>query len=106
MTKKVRTTTINVLKWAIATAFFSMLMGCTVNLTEEGKFVRQLPPESTSPCEFLGVVEGKEGTKRNALNEMRNIVAEIGGNSYVPTQISGSDDAETAMSQVDAYRCP
>ena len=114
MAKKAQTNTINVLKWAIATVIFSMLMGCTVvNLSEKGRFVRLISPESTPPCEFLGVVEAEVGlavtpvgTMRNVLNGMRNTVAEMGGNSYVLTYISANDGGGVASSQVDAYRCP
>ena len=114
MAKKAQTGTINVLKWAIATVLFSMLMGCTtvlIPLTAEGKFVRQIPPEMISPCKFLVVVEEEESGSwtpvdnwRNVLNKIRNTVAKMGGNSYVLIQTTTS--ANYTNTQVEAYRCP
>ncbi len=114
MTKKVRATTINISEWTIATVFFFLLTGCTtvlIPLTAEGKFVRQIPPEMISPCEFLGVVEEEEigswepvANWRNVLNKIRNTVAEMGGNSYVFLQTTTMGNH--ANTQVDAYRCP
>ncbi len=115
MEKENQATTIDVLKLAIAAVLFSMLMGCMapVNLTGAGTFVRQIPPESTSPCEFLGVVEEEErfsltevDGRRNVLNKIRNTVAEMGGNSYVPTLTTTSAGGGYTNMQVDGYLCP
>ena len=84
---------------------------CQAPMTESGRMVRQIEASAVSPCEFLGVVTGSEGLawtiagdRRNALNKIRNQVAEMGGNAYVLTQTN--TDTFGTNTQADGYACP
>lgn len=96
--------------------FFTILVLClagcsSVELTQQGGMVRQIQPDWSTKCEFLGVVEGSYSIgwdvvedRRASLNKIRNRVAERGGNAFVITDISSS--ASRTSIQADAYKCP
>ena len=85
--------------------------GCAAELTEQGRMVREIRPDWSTKCVFLGVVDAPEGrgydvsdNRRGALNTIRNRVAQVGGNAYVITDIN-SNEFRTYI-QADAYKCP
>ena len=84
------------------------LIGCATPLTQQGRIVRQIQPDWSTKCEFLGVINAYEETdwdvaddRRRALNKIRNQVANMGGNAFVISQIS-SNGFRTLI-QADAY---
>jgi hypothetical protein len=88
-----------------------LVSGCSTPMTQEGSQVRQIRAEAVTPCKFISVVQGTNSTswgvardRANALNKVRNQVAELGGNAYVLTQ-TNTDEWGT-NTQVDAYNCP
>ncbi|MGB3553417.1 MAG: DUF4156 domain-containing protein [Jannaschia sp.] len=79
-------------------------------LTPEAMAVRQITPDLTNGCRFLGPVSGSEffgwtqaGDAASALNQVRNDVAARGGNAFVLTQTRG--DFDGTITQADAYLC-
>lgn len=88
-----------------------LLAACTTELSQEATKVRRIPAAINSGCSFLGPVSGAEymgmsisDDAESALNQVRNKVAEMGGNSYV---INGSSTTyEGSIYQADAYLCP
>ena len=87
-----------------------LLTGCTTALTSQGRQVRQIPAQVVPACEFLGIVSGRSSLgfdaaadADNALNEVRNTVAELGGNAFVLNQSVATLDGSSA--QAEAYRC-
>ncbi|MEE4109479.1 MAG: hypothetical protein V2I24_09040 [Halieaceae bacterium] len=70
--------------------------------------VREISPDfaSSERCMFLGVVDGGAGAMtidwemhEDALNRVRNHIAEMGGNAYSVSLNTGNSI------QVDAYNC-
>ena len=87
------------------------LAGCSTELTPEAQLVRQITPQMTSNCKFLGPVSGTEimgmtlaDDTNSALNKLRNEVANRGGNAFVLTNSASTLDGANA--QGDAYSCP
>lgn len=87
------------------------LSGCATQLTQQGRMVREIQPDWSTKCEFLGVIDASEGNgwdiaddRRGALNKIRNQVADLGGNAFVVSQ-STSNGFRTLI-QADAYKCP
>ena len=101
-----------------AIAPFSMLgllASCAAPLTTEATQVRQIqPPEASSACKFLGVMEVSGGLvyssvaegKRDMLAKIRNETARRGGNAYVLTTLVADHGFSLPFAQGDAYRCP
>ncbi|WP_170363173.1 DUF4156 domain-containing protein [Ruegeria arenilitoris] len=92
-------------------ACFVWVAACSTELTSQGQQVRQLSPETVQNCQFLGPVSGTElfgldttMDARSAQNKMRNAVGALGGNAFVLTQTSTSDDGTFVSG--DAYKCP
>lgn len=84
--------------------------GCAAQLTNEGRMVRQIQADWATSCDFLGVVEAREGNgwdvaddRAGALNSVRNQIASQGGNAFVLTQTS-STGFQTVI-QADSYNC-
>ena len=82
-----------------------------MELTEEGRMVRQIKADWATKCEFLGVINASFSSgiditrdRRGALNDIRNRISQINGNAFVITDISSSKWG-TAI-QADAYKCP
>ena len=93
-----------------ATVVVLSLSGCAAQLTQQGRMVREVQPDWSTKCEFLGVIDASEGNgwdiaddRRGALNRIRNQVADLGGNAFVVNQ-STSNDFRTLI-QADAYKC-
>lgn len=87
------------------------IAACTTELTPEAQLVRQIPAETLPRCTFLGPVSGSEafgldiaGDAESAFNKMRNAVAARGGNAFVLTNSTSTNDATNV--QADAYKCP
>lgn len=85
---------------------------CTTELTEEAMKVRRIPAAIESGCQFLGPVSGSESLgmtiaedAESSMNQVRNKVAELGGNAFVLTG-SNSSYYDGSFVQADAYRCP
>ena len=106
----------------VALMMFSVVVaGCAVKLTPGGAMVREGGPTVRSRCGFLGIVEADNKTaaaiaggaagaggrqldrrgapESNVMREIRNKVAELGGDVFV--WVSG-DRFEV---QAEAYRC-
>ncbi len=84
---------------------------CTVQLTEGGARVRNLPPESAPRCRALGTVEGMGANGASAAdndlaatNDARNAAAKLGANALVVTQRTSSMWRSSV--RADAYACP
>ena len=68
----------------------TMLIGCAARLTQAGAMIREhKDPAIRERCEFLGVVDATEKSgwdhaddRRGALNQIRNLVAELGGDTF------------------------
>jgi Domain of unknown function (DUF4156) len=91
-------------------ALATLTAGCSTELTSEAKMVRQVTPQMTASCKFLGPVSGTElfgmtvaDDTNSALNKVRNAVAVLGGNAFVLTNSASTLDGANA--QGDAYRC-
>ncbi len=89
----------------------TLLAACSTELTPEAQLVRQITPQMTANCKFLGPVAGTElfgmtaaEDANSALNKVRNEVANRGGNAFVLTNSATTMDGSNA--QGDAYRCP
>lgn len=86
------------------------LAGCSAELTQAGKTVRQVSLQTSNSCKFLGPVTGSESMGldvamdvTSAYNKVRNSVAQMGGNSFVVS--SSSTSSATTVVQADAYHC-
>jgi hypothetical protein len=95
--------------FAIAVAIFA-LAGCSTELTQAGKSVRQISLQSSNSCQFIGPVTGSESMGldeamdvTSAYNKVRNSVAQMGGNSFVVS--SSSTSSASTVVQADAYKC-
>ena len=86
------------------------LCGCaSVEMTEGGRQVREIPNDIGTNCEFLGV---QDTTAPNLIgnndvhikNVVRNEVYEIGGNAFMLSVVTIYDFGATKI-QYDAYRC-
>ena len=89
-----------------------MLSACVTALTQGGSSVRVTSnPDVVSECEFLGEVQGSSQTggalagrgDRDAMNEVRNAAAELGGN--VVFLMTSSAGFTGARSRGEAYKC-
>lgn len=87
-----------------------VLAGCSTELSQAGKPVRQLSLHSANACQFLGLVTGSESMGldeavdvTSAYNKVRNAVAQMGGNAFVVSS-SNTSSASTVV-QADAYKC-
>lgn len=85
--------------------------GCPTALTAAGREVRPVEASAVSRCTRLGAVVGRGGNgpstgenERVATDQLRNRVAELGGNAYAVT--SRDYDALHTVVHADAYRCP
>ena len=106
----------------LAVGLLVVIGGCAVKLTPAGAMVREgHGPAVSARCEFLGIVEADDKTAAviargtagsrgrsldrwgahgsNVMREIRNKVAELGGNVFVSI---GGDRFEV---QAEAYRC-
>ena len=83
-------------------------------MTEQALQVRQIQPEASNPCKFLGVMEvsgdlfysSLTEAKRDMLAKIRNETARIGGNAYVITSLVVERGISLPFAQGDAYKCP
>ncbi|MBU2991602.1 DUF4156 domain-containing protein [Octadecabacter sp. 1_MG-2023] len=89
----------------------SGLAACSAELTPEAQLVRQITPQMTERCQFLGPVSGTElmgmtvtDDVSSALNKLRNETAARGGNAFVLSNTQSSLDGSIALG--DAYVCP
>ena len=88
----------------------SMLAGCATSINPDGALVREVSPDKIPSCRFVGYVTATEAfgwdihdDRRGALNQIRNKVAELGGNYYLLTNDSSH---VVASFEASAYRCP
>lgn len=93
-----------------------VLSGCLTTSTgqpntQPSNMVRAINAEVASRCTFLGPVDASAGSgwttagdRRKALNNLREAVAQRGGNAYVQTDIA--TNAIHSVVQADAYQCP
>ncbi len=86
------------------------IASCSTELTSEAMLVRQISTDASAKCSFLGPVSGSEafgidvaGDAESAFNKVRNEVAARGGNAFVLTQSTSTDEATNV--QADAYIC-
>lgn len=92
----------------------AMLAGCAAPLTQGGGQARQIQPNDSTPCKFLGVVDvtgslfysSATEARRDMLAKLRNETAAKQGNAYAVTMIDVSRGFSLPMAQADAYRCP
>ena len=87
-----------------------VLAGCSTELSQAGKSVRQISLQSANACQFLGPVTGSESMGldeamdvTSAYNKVRNAVAQMGGNAFVVS--SSSTSSASTVVQADAYKC-
>ena len=85
--------------------------GCATKLTEQGKMIREIQPDWSTNCKFLGVIDAAEyngwdiaDNRRGAINQIRNQIAEMGGNAFVVSHTT-TTELRTVI-QADAYECP
>jgi len=87
---------------------------CAATVTTEGAKVRQIQVAGATECKFLGIAEVTgnlvyssmtEG-RRDMLAQLRNRVADMGGNAFVPTALDVSYGFSLPLAQGDAYHCP
>lgn len=91
-----------------------LLAGCAATVTTEGAKVRQIQVAGKTECKFLGIAEVTGGLvyssqtegRRDMLAQLRNKVADMGGNAFVPVDIDVSRGFSLPMGQADAYQCP
>ncbi|WP_371931389.1 DUF4156 domain-containing protein [Roseovarius sp. MMSF_3359] len=83
---------------------------CSTALEPGAERVRQINPNMTDTCQFLGPVTGGESMGidvaadvNSAYNKVRNEVARRGGNAFV-VSASSTSQAQTVV-QADAYAC-
>jgi hypothetical protein len=88
-----------------------VLNGCVTGMTTAGAMVRQITHNEVAACRFLGVVDGSSSlgntigdNQRGALNEVRNKVAELGGNAFLLRH--GFSEVYGTAVQAEAYLCP
>ncbi len=93
--------------------FIIVISGCaSVTLSDAGREVRVLNSTPSDLCEFRGVLDVKDNNlyfdhnsqRTGQLNTIRNAVAEIGGDAFVPVNL-GSTGGVYINAQVDVYRC-
>jgi hypothetical protein len=90
------------------------LAACAAPLTQGGGQARQIQPNDSTPCKFLGVVDvtgnliysSATEARRDMLARMRNETAQKGGNAFAVTMIDVERGFSLPMAQADAYRCP
>ncbi|SEW47142.1 protein of unknown function [Cognatiyoonia koreensis] len=87
------------------------IAACSAEISPEAQLVRQVTPQMTEQCQFLGPVSGTEllgltvaDDANSALNKLRNETANRGGNAFVLSNTTSSLDGSIA--QGDAYSCP
>jgi len=98
-------------KFLLVACVAIFMSSCATDLTNEGRMIREIQPDWSTKCKFLGVLDASEGggwdvadDRRGALNSIRNQIADIGGNAFVLSQ-STSNGVHTQI-QADAYNCP
>ena len=94
----------------ILIGILSIATGCVSELTPNGTQVAERTPNEVTSCQHIGVVDAREGMtwsvqadRRSALNQIRNSVAELGGNVFVIND-RYTTAAFTSI-QADGYRC-
>lgn len=99
------------MKKSLAVLCCCVVSACSTELTPEAQLVRQITPQMTERCQFLGPVSGTElmgmtvaDDVSSALNKVRNETAARGGNAFVLSNTQSSLDGSIA--QGDAYACP
>lgn len=100
----------SVMRFALLFVFTVALSACSTELTQGGKSVRQISLQSSGECTFLGPITGSESMgvdvamdTTSAFNQVRNSVAQMGGNSFVVSSTSTS--SAITVVQADAYSC-
>ncbi len=95
----------------VVTIFIMLFTGCAEKMTTAGKQVREISSEMKSKCIFIGNEEtssatkfGSNGNKVTVLNNIRNITANNGGNSYVLKQYD-SDGFGHWVGSFEMYKC-
>ena len=88
-----------------------VVLGCTAQLTRAGSQVHRIQPDAATRCRFLGAVAGSHANgasvtdnELGATNELRNRVAQMGGNAFVLTHTNSN--MWRSVAQADAYLCP
>jgi len=101
----------NMEKLLIIASVAILTSSCAMDLTNEGRMVREIQPDWATKCKFLGVIDASEGggwdvadDRRGALNNIRNNVAAMGGNAFVLSQ--NTSNAFHTQIQADTYNCP
>ncbi|MEQ5826095.1 DUF4156 domain-containing protein [Sulfitobacter sp. NFXS29] len=86
------------------------MAGCSTELSQGGKKVRQISLQTADACQFLGPVTGSEAMGldeamdvTSSFNKVRNSVAQLGGNAFVVS--SSSTSTASTVVQADAYSC-
>lgn len=88
------------------------LAGCAAKLTPAGARVREVAGADRvrSSCEFLGIIDAVERSgwdladdRRGAMNQIRNRVAEMGGDAFL--LVGSGVDLMGANAQAEAYSC-
>ena len=106
-----RTDSMRRLSIVLVIPMLTMLIGCAARLTQAGAMIREHnDPAIREQCEFLGVVDATEKSgwdhaddRRGAMNQIRNLVAELGGDTFFV--VSFDTDTMGAYAQAEAYRC-
>jgi hypothetical protein len=87
-----------------------LLSGCVYYavLTPDGQLVRQIYPSGSGDCKYLGVVQVSDHEWEflgapDLINQLRNEVASIGGDSYASPLFTEGD--YTKHLQAEAYYC-
>ncbi len=99
------------MRFTVSLGLILVTAACSTELTPAGQQVRQVSIITAENCQFLGAVSRAEllgltpaQGAGSALNKVRNDVAAKGGNAFVLTTSTTTDDGSFA--QADAYLCP
>ena len=99
-------------KLILIVALALVFTGCaSEKLTQKASQVRSISVEQTADCTFVGSASGKMASgwtsganSLGSLNEVKNQIAEMGGNAYVLTMSHSGDYGSSA--NADGYHCP
>jgi hypothetical protein len=99
------------MRWWFAIGLALAAGGCAPGLTSAGREVRLFEGEAVSRCTRVGTVKGTGGNgpstaenERLATIQVRNRVAQLGGNAYAITAREVTPLSTTV--RADALRCP
>jgi outer membrane lipoprotein SlyB len=98
-------------KVLILTIVTLLFTGCATKMTTSGTKVSEISAKKKTTCTFIGNEEtsrtadlASNGNRRDVLSSVRNITAELGGDSYVLNQC-GSNGLGLWSAKFEVYKC-